>query len=1226
VYLKSLTLRGFKSFASATTLRFEPGITAVVGPNGSGKSNVVDALAWVMGEQGAKTLRGGRMDDVIFAGAGGAGGPGRAALGRAEVVLTIDNSDGALPIDYTEVSITRTMFRQGGSDYAINGSSCRLLDIQELLSDSGIGREMHVIVGQGRLDAVLAAGPEERRAFVEEAAGVLKHRRRKEKALRKLDAMAANLTRVADLTTELRRQLKPLGRQAETARRAQAIAAELREVRGRLLAADHARVAATLDDASSGHRELEARRAILVEQIAVERAERDALEIRAGGAGDLIAAAQQEWFATSALLERLAGTLALARERARTGSGGPEVELGGPDPVQLQAEAVRLRAAEAERLADVDHTRATVAVAAQARAAAQQSLARAEQRRAEIARAQVRLRDRVATLSGELAAARSRRAARAAEIERTRAAVAEAAGRAEKAEREFTAREHGVAGLDAGESDLDVDHEKAEAAHDAAAAELDRLREATRAVENARSSSVARRDALQLALGARDAAAALLQAGLAAGTVAESIIVDGGWEAAVAAALGRWADAVVVDGAGGVRAALKALAGSDGGQAALLVAGAAPAPDSGDSDPALTSAPGTPGVPLAGLVRVRPDAAAIGPALRAALSGLVGVGDLDEAAAVVAAGQADGRSVTAVTRDGELVGPLLAAGGRTGRSRVELATAVAEATATIDRLTHDAQRLRFDLATATGTERTTRAAVEQSLERLHDSDARLAAVAEELGHLGQAARAARAEGQRLQQAADAAERALLADDADVANREQRLAAARAEALEVPGTLFEQDVDVDDADADAQGAGPQGAGPHGAGPHGAGPADQPAPAVAAAQLEVARAAEVDARLALRGAEERLAAVAGRADALERQARAREVAVLRARRAAQERLRMAARASAVATGAAWLADLVGAQALVATERVTVARAAAAGSVAEVRALRERLAATENELIAVTEDAHATGMSSAGLRAELDRIEVQAAEQLAVTPAELAAEFGPGAPVPEGLELPADRAGLESRRRAAERALTELGRVNPLALEEFDALRERLDFLTVQLRDLEASRDDLLGVVAEVDDRVRQVFAAAFADTATAFEGVFARLFPGGEGRLVLTDPDDPLLSGIEIEARPAGKKVARLSLLSGGERSLVAVALLVSIFKARPSPFYVLDEVEAALDDTNLGRLLSIYEELRENSQLIVVTHQKRTMEIADALYGVSMRGDGVTTVISQRVRDREPVPA
>ncbi|MGA9677218.1 MAG: AAA family ATPase, partial [Mycobacterium sp.] len=351
MYLKSLTLKGFKSFASPTTLRFEPGITAVVGPNGSGKSNVVDALAWVMGEQGAKTLRGGKMEDVIFAGTSS-----RAPLGRAEVTVTIDNSDNALPIEYSEVSITRRMFRDGASEYEINGSSCRLMDVQELLSDSGIGREMHVIVGQGKLDEILQSRPEDRRAFIEEAAGVLKHRKRKEKALRKLDAMSANLARLTDLTTELRRQLKPLGRQAEVARRAQTIQADLRDAKLRLAADDlvnrQTERDAILEAETTMRREHDdtaARLAVASEELAAHEEALLALSQRAESV-------QQTWFRLSALAERVGATVRIASERAQHLDVEPAA-LSDTDPDALDAEAEQVAAAEQQLLAELAATR-----------------------------------------------------------------------------------------------------------------------------------------------------------------------------------------------------------------------------------------------------------------------------------------------------------------------------------------------------------------------------------------------------------------------------------------------------------------------------------------------------------------------------------------------------------------------------------------------------------------------------------------------------------------------------------------------------------------------------------------------------------------------------------------------------------------------------------------------------------------------------------------------------
>ncbi|MDU7506463.1 MAG: AAA family ATPase, partial [Clostridia bacterium] len=331
MYLKSLTLKGFKSFASATTLNFEPGITAIVGPNGSGKSNVVDALAWVMGEQGAKSLRGGKMEDVIFAGTSG-----RAALGRAEVSLTIDNSDGLLPIDYTEVTISRTLFRSGGSEYAINGTTCRLLDVQELLSDTGMGREMHVIVGQGQLDQILRATPEVRRGFIEEAAGVLKHRRRKEKASRKLASTQQNLERLNDLIREIRRQLKPLGRQAQVARRAAVIQAELRDSRARLLADDYTQAKLALDSELAGAQAAADAKRAATQRVEQAQSDELAAEQAVSELAPVLNQAQEVWYSISALRERVSTTISIAAERMRYSAAQPNVSTGR-DPDELEA-------------------------------------------------------------------------------------------------------------------------------------------------------------------------------------------------------------------------------------------------------------------------------------------------------------------------------------------------------------------------------------------------------------------------------------------------------------------------------------------------------------------------------------------------------------------------------------------------------------------------------------------------------------------------------------------------------------------------------------------------------------------------------------------------------------------------------------------------------------------------------------------------------------------------
>ncbi|MEZ5116249.1 MAG: chromosome segregation protein SMC [Candidatus Nanopelagicales bacterium] len=1194
MHLKSLTLKGFKSFASSTTLHFEPGVTCVVGPNGSGKSNVVDALAWVMGEQGAKSLRGGKMEDVIFAGTSG-----RAPLGRAEVALTIDNTDGALPIDYAEVTISRTMFRNGGSEYAINGTPCRLLDVQELLSDSGIGREMHVIVGQGQLDTILHASPEDRRGFIEEAAGVLKHRKRKEKALRKLDAMQGNLTRLQDLTTELRRQLKPLGRQAEVARRAVVIQSDVRDARLRLLADDLLAFREALAQEVADETALRERRAEVESALAAAQSREADVEARVQDDAPRVVRAQETWYRLSSLRERITGTASLAAERVRHLQPEPEEERRGREPEEMEAEARQVRAEEFELGRQVEADRAVLAEAVQARSLAEAELAAEERRVAAAERAAADRREGLARLAGQVAAARSRLEARTAEIDRLAEQVDGARTRAEVAQRDFHAQEAKIAGLGEGEVGLDAEHEAALAALEAADAEVEALRGREQAAERERGALTARVEALELGLARKDGGAALLGAadrvpGLL-GSVSALLHVEHGYEAAVAAALGGLADAVAVADLAAAVTALDLLKADDAGRASLLVGG--PEPD--HDHPAATAARLPDGARWAvDVVSAPPELA--GP-VRRALAGVAVVDDLGRGRTAVAADPA----LVAVTREGDLLARDRARGGSASApSLLEVQAAVDETRERLDRTAHEVERLRFELAAATDRQRASAAAVEGALSRLHDSDARMAAVAEQLGQLGQAARAATAEADRLQAAAEAARSARDADERTLAELQQRLATA-----EEAG-----DTDLDRADDR----------------HRLGEVAQ-----------AARQAEVEARLAVRTGEERARALAGRAEQLERAAGLERVARRRAAERRERRAREAEVAAAVLAGASvTLESLETSLRLAGAERAETERLRAERD-SELQGLRTRIRELTSELDQLTDSVHRDEVARAEQRLRIEQLEARALEEFGVEPDVLVDEYGPQVPVPPsppapGDEVPADapaaepypfdRAQQERRLKAAERALALLGRVNPLALEEFAALEERHRFLTEQLDDLKRSRGDLLAIVREVDERVEEVFTQAYHDTEREFERVFARLFPGGEGRLVLTDPSDMLTTGIDVEARPPGKKIKRLSLLSGGERSLTAVAFLVALFKARPSPFYVMDEVEAALDDVNLGRLIEVIDELRSSSQLIVITHQKRTMEIADALYGVSMRGDGVTQVISQRLREPEAASA
>jgi chromosome segregation protein len=1189
VHLKSLTLKGFKSFASATTLRFEPGITCVVGPNGSGKSNVLDALSWVMGEQGAKSLRGGKMEDVIFAGAGG-----RQPLGRAEVTLTIDNSDGALPIDYTEVSITRRIFRDGASEYEINGTACRLMDVQELLSDSGIGREMHVIVGQGQLGAILESKPEGRRAFIEEAAGVLKHRKRKEKALRKLEAMQANLTRLTDLTAELRRQLKPLGKQAEIARRAQLVQMELRDARLRLLADDLVTQRYELakeeqDEASARAKRGETERALQFAQ-----AEQNELEASLAEDAPALQAAQDAWYRLSALAERLRGTVRLAVERARHLSDQGDRQNQGRDPEALEAEAEEAAELEVELAEGVEVAREALSEALGRRTELENAVAAAEKAHIAAVRAIADRREGLARLGGQVEALRSKNSATAEEIERLSITLAEASDRAEAAAGELAETELETDVEDSDDDSLQERHQQAVAAEEQAKARVNELVAAERKAEREIASWRARVDALSLGLNRKDGAGALLAAGHRLpgllGSVAALLTVSPGAEVALAAALGPIADAVAVAGGEDAATALALLRDNDAGRAGIVIGGGSTVDRSGW--PMLP-----PGASWA-VDRVRcPDA--LRPALERALDRVVVVEGFATARQIVAAQP----SLRAVTTEGDLLGAHWAVGG-SGRSEsvIEVQAAVDEAN---EKLAMAERGLAESVGALTGAraeQEARRDEVNATKEALSEAKVRRARSGERISRMRQAAKTAQAEVERIRIQRTKVEQAREEQLTKLAELEERLMGAQEQPLE-----DEPDSRVRDE--------------------------------AVASLNTARQQEMDSRLTLRTAEERARAVAGKAEGLRRAARQEREARERFERAREARQRGKLVADAVVRGGEYAIERIEIslqRAAVARDEVASRRTQRESALQEVRG---RVRELSNELEKLTDAVHRDEVLRAEQRLRIEQLETKIAEDFGMGLDDLVAEYGPDRPVPappneiaeyeaakeRGEDVtrppssPFDRETQQRRAKKAERDLSLLGKVNPLALEEFAALEERYKFLSTQLEDLKDTRRDLMTVVKEVDDKILEVFAAAYEDVAREFEIVFNTLFPGGEGRMILTEPDDMLTTGVDVEARPPGKKIKRLSLLSGGEKSLVAVAMLVSIFRARPSPFYVMDEVEAALDDTNMRRLIGLLEELRANSQLIIITHQKPTMEIADALYGVSMRGDGITQVISQKLR-------
>ncbi len=1176
MFLKSLTLRGFKSFAERTDIDLEPGITVIVGPNGSGKSNIVDALAWVLGTRSAKLLRGGELADVIFAGS-----PSHPPLGRAKVEITIDNSAGQLgdagvgaggsAQRFSEVTISREIITTGESVYAINGQECRLLDIQELLSDTGLGRELHTIVGQGQLDDILHAKPEDRRSYVEEAAGILKHRRRRERAERKLEHVEVHLEKLRTVLRELRRQMRPLERQAEAANEHQRLQAELREVRIAIAAVDHARLAAALGRIDAGDADVSERQRDLESRVERVADEIDELEQAMRRDAPRIEAARSTSEALARLRERLNGTAGLIEERRRHLLETSEEPLAGRPPEDLRRQADRLDGERDELEERLEEARSDLEDAVAAREEAQEARREHDRRAARAARARAESRELRARWEGEhdarLAALRNAEseAARLAErLDELDRSIAETTGAVERVQAEI--RE-----LDAAERDLTEQLEAAEEAVGEAEEALEAAVDEERALEQARSSEEARAGALRAATEPDGGPEALTRAELdgVLGLLAEHVRVTGGAEAAVAAALGPLGDAVIARDRHAAGRAVAHLRSNASGRAIVLPVGPADV-DGGRPAPGAT--------PLTELIAPRDDGdAAAYHAVRTVLDRAYLVADWDAAVSL----HREHPEVTFVTREGDLAGPR----GYVGGSAPE-ASAVARVAAA-EQAERRAAELEVEVreasaATETAREmlRARRGALGEATARINRSDARITGAAEELARLNKELDALERQrevvaSQRDDQlaAADDHRRALEELEDGAPGRDERIGAVTSE----------DSGEVDRLDH---------------------------------ELEAARSREMESRLAVERLESRRAHLTDASAELRREAEEVEAALADAARRRERRRRHVRRCGELAALCDSALEALDTAIADASERRTCLEGTRGEREERLDSLRERHRELSAELDEVREQRHATDLRRAEARHELSELATRVRETLGLSLEDVAEEH------PDAAEL--DRDELVGTEDTLVRKLGLLGRINPLALEEFAALEQRHSFLSDQVDDLRASKRDLERVITAVDDKIREVFAEAFADVAREFTEVFATVFPGGEGRLVLTDPDDLLTTGIEVEARPPGKRIKRLSLLSGGERALTALSLLFAIFRARPSPFYVLDEVEAALDDVNLQRLLGVIESFKEASQLIVVTHQKRTMEIADVLYGVTMGADAVSKVVAERLS--EPVSA
>ncbi len=1154
MFLKSLTLKGFKSFADATVLDLEPGVTVVVGPNGSGKSNVVDAIAWVLGAQAPSAVRSQKMDDVIFAGTAK-----RPALGRAEVTLTLDNSAGLLPVDVSEVSVSRTLFRTGESEYAINGVSCRLLDVQELLSDAGVGRQQHVIVSQGQIDAVLNARPEERRSIIEEAAGVLKFRKRKEKSERRLESSEASLLRVQDLLREVRRQLRPLERQADAARRHGDLVAELTALRtflgGREVASFRSRLESLHGDRLGlKGREDELRRTLADLDTRILAAEAELTARGDSGLSDELVRVEQ-------LRERARGISMLLVERRRSYERDRGHQMDAGVIANLEADAARLRQELLEALSGAERLQPEKAELAvdettfEAERDAAVTLFDQKSASTSAASAAAEVRGELRSLRASLEAAESEVRRHQVRLEGLRERDERLAGEVDRLRAECE-RAQDV------EVPLVNEVTEAEARRLAAEAELERALTDRAAAQSELTRWQSRTEALQLALDsarARAGAEQLKDVEGFIGTLLDLISIDFGWESAVEAALGEAVAAVVVENPEVARRALGTLRSSSnsgavialGARAEILVAGLTPS----------------------GAERVRDHVHAnrkdVADLLDILLVSAVRVRDWS---AAVDAVMGDPRLV-AVTPEGDR---FTTTGWRIGTSGSGVTAAALEDA--VER----AQQAKVELARRDGEvqrgQTESQAARQQESEvqkRLDTNDSSFTVASEAL---------ARAQGERREVATE-----LEGLEPTLSELDDRLARLRSRVNELEGLLPSLEHE-EQAEAEAARA------------RGEARATLDAKAALLSgrrrDLEIREAGLAERRQFI---EERLAEAEQRLDA-DSQARAE---------AGQQRERL----ERVLGVMERLGGIVDDHRQAIEVRLAELHENRRRQSDEVRALAASLDGMRKERLACERELEE-------LRERSRRLEVEEAEvklRLEGTVDMLRRELDVEPDVAEAAELPAVPEGVTppARVRDLERELRLMGPINPLALEEFNELQERHRFLEEQLEDVRSTRRELMRVIAAIDAEIQLVFASAYADVSANFTQLFGNLFPGGTGRLQLTNPDDLLNTGIEVEAKPGGKNVKKLSLLSGGERSLTALAFLFAVFRSRPSPFYVMDEVEAALDDVNLHRFLGLIGEFRREAQLLIVSHQKRTMEAGDSLLGVSMQPGGSSKVVTER---------
>ena len=1167
MHLKSLTLKGFKSFADKSSLTLEPGVSVVVGPNGSGKSNISDAVMWVLGEQSAKALRGQAMEDVIFAGSSG-----RQAVGVAEVDLVLDNSDETLPLEFTEITITRRMYRSGESEYLLNHAPCRLMDIHELLHDTGLGRDAHSIISQGQLDEILSSRPEERRALIEEAAGVLKHKKRRERSVRKLASMDGYLERARDVITEVDRQLRPLARQATRAQEHSAVIGKLRDLELALAVDDLRSLQGAWDEIAKSEKEADAELDLI--RYRHEEKERELakfqslLEEKGLFVGDL----SEQRRRLQSVLERINSGLLLLEEkgknlidrlselRAKLHHSESRIAVRSGELGTLTAQRTETDAQLKAHYTQLSELRRETETTKKERLAADDALAKvtAETRRVRKEHEDFRLE--LATLEQALSSASLEvelLTERGDGIREQHSAVATTltARRARLTQLEegmtHSRKERSLADADVDKRVRVLESRKRDLAE--VRERLTGLRGEMRGLEEVDRAFASASPALAWALAKHRELPGLV------GPLAETLRVPPEYENLVEHVLGSDLFALLVDDSDAAVQIATALRKEAEGEIALL--------------PLAGSKPHMP----PGKGQRLSDVIECDDAIRPVIEALVGdVFVTEDLPAAIHA--ARGGTARFATRDGEVVWP----NGKVTAGRPASDSAgVLERKRRMNEISDEVEAVESRVADSEmqvgEAERALTVAQQDALElgqKLAALTGEHDSLREELGRLEQTMTSLDSEIGRMESrlkeindrlAKDEPQRRILGERIELASKAfDEFEESGAVAREVRDSRFRDEAAINER-------------------------------LSACQIEIATISEREVHL-----KRQITSINNELHELETtvvQARETEVALELLR----ERIEP-------------VHDLYAALLERAEHWAHKLKDRARFEQADSESLRETIHAAQDAVKSVQAEIDAHNESVSDIRVRKGQLEIQ----VKTSAARIVEELG----MP--LERALDCEPLDDRDKAMDRAhklrkqLENMGPVNPIAMQEYDSLKERREFLSEQIEDLVASRQSLSKVIAAIDRKIRERFVETFEEVDRHFQDIFTSLFPGGHASLALTDPDDPETTGVEVIAQPAGKKLAKMSLMSGGEKSLTALALLFALYRTRPCPFYILDEVEAALDDTNLRRFIAFVESMRHHTQFIVVTHQRRTMEAADVLYGVSMQADGVSKLVSQKL--------